>query len=44
MSHKNNSIAHDRFGERLITRVYFGDNYGKDDEGRPLKLRQFVEV
>ena len=45
MSHNSLlTIAHDRFGERLVTRVYFGDNYGKDDEGHPLKLRQFVEV
>ena len=45
MSHKKKSIlAHDRFGERLVTRVFFGENYGKDEDGRPLKLRQFVEV
>ena len=38
-----NSV-HDLYGHRLITRVYFGDNYGKDDEGSPLRQRQFVEV
>ena len=38
------NLAHDRHGARLITRLYLGDNYGKDDEGSPLKVRQFLEV
>ena len=37
-------LAHDLVGHRLVTRLFFGENFGKDDEGAVLKQRQFVEV
>ena len=37
-------LVHDLVGHRLVTRLFFGDNFGKNDEGHVLKQRQFVEV
>ena len=34
----------DQGGQRLITRLYLGENYGCDDDGDQLKLRSFIEV